>query len=234
MHFLQDFRMQPSSSSFSSSSSSVLCARRSNSYSTRCFVTPRVNTARAPCGVSFQHLLIKSLKYLNRIEGKSLSPGRRKTQTSLVLSSSVFICGFVTPPLLSPSVSSLLWETFILPLCSHPSLSHLHHPQLRLSKGATNRRIITDERCARKSARSPASVNVTVHSWRAPAGIPTSQRELQMDMTLLFLFSQLPPLSCRASFSWNIPRSTVGTSHSHWHGKLFSAFNRHCLRHTRF
>lgn len=37
---------------------------------------------------------------------------------------------------------------------------------------------------------SPASVTVTVHSWWAPAGIPTSQQELQMDMTLLFLFSQ--------------------------------------------
>ena len=49
---------------------------------------------------------------------------------------------------------------------------------------------------SRKSGRSPASINVTVHSWWAPASILTSQRELQMDVTLLFLFSQPSLFAC--------------------------------------
>lgn len=120
------------------------------------------------------------------------------------------------------SISST-FTTFFFPSLSHsvPLYSSLHshlysylcHPHLSCwpnfssslshtpSNGFIKGTTTTDRSSptsiwSRKSGRSPASISVTVHSWWAPASILTSQRELQMDVTLLFLFSQPSLFAC--------------------------------------
>lgn len=165
---------------------------------------------------------------------KSSIPDRKKLYN-------VYMSSFPTSPERLPSPPPPL--TFSTPLFLAPISPHLYsclpHPHLscwpnfssfdasnfQVHKGGDKQTDLLQMSVQGESWRlSPASINVTVHSWRAPASILTSQQELQMDVTLLFLSVPFSLWASRASMAAMLPEIQWVSCTAAVCKDLFSAF----------
>lgn len=123
------------------------------------------------------------------------------------------LCNVLSPSGLTSSqrLSATLFLTFVTLIYPPGPISHPFSPSPTCSydfiKEWQTDRSSQMSIWGESQGRSPASINVTVRSRWAPAGILTPQLELQMDVTLLLLLSPTLSACSRAPSAVTFPET---------------------------